>query len=46
MKKHTKKSYRPRVLVRCNTGTRIIKSRKDKLASRQQLKLSLSKEWK
>ena len=34
MKKH---SYMPRVLVRMNTGTRVMRSKKDKATSRQTL---------
>lgn len=41
----TKKVYRPRVIVRGNTGTRVMKSRKDKAISRQAMKLALRKEW-
>ena len=41
----TKKVYRPRVIVRGNTGTRVMKSRKDKATSRQAMKLALRKEW-
>lgn len=38
MKKRKKKvPYMPRVLVKMNTGTRIIKSKKDKANSRQKL---------
>lgn len=42
---NSKKVYRPRVIVRGNTGTRIMKSRKDKANSRQSMKLALKKEW-
>lgn len=45
MKKNVKKEYRPRVVVQGNTGTRVMKSRKDKNTSRQALKLALRKEW-
>lgn len=40
-----KKVYRPRVIVRGNTGTRVMKSRKDKANSRQALKQALKREW-
>lgn len=43
--KTVKKKYHPRVIVRGNTGTRVIKSKKDKQNSRKALKLALSKEW-
>lgn len=36
-----KSKYRPRVVVKGNTGTRTIKSKKDKLNSRQALKRQL-----
>ena len=42
MKKQTKE-YRPRVIVRGNTGTRVMRSKKDKTSSRQALKLELKK---
>lgn len=45
MKKNAPKQYRPRVMVIGNTGTRVLKSRKDKSTSRQALKLALKKEW-
>lgn len=35
------KEYRPRVIVKGNTGTRVMKSKKDKVRSRQYLKLEL-----
>ena len=35
MKTTTKKDYRPRVIVCGNIGTRVMKSKKDKLSSRQ-----------
>ena len=35
------KDYKPRVVVRGNTGTRAMKSKKDKANSRQALKLQL-----
>lgn len=41
MKATTKKVYRPRVIVRGNTGTRVMKSKKDKMNSRQSLKKQL-----
>ena len=37
MKKKSKKPYMPRILVKMNTGSRIIKSKKDKANSRQAL---------
>lgn len=45
MKTDANKVYRPRVIVRGNTGTRAMKSRKDKASSRQAMKLALRKEW-
>ena len=45
MRKTIKKEYRPRVIVRGNTGTRVMKSKKDKSTSRQALKRELSREW-
>lgn len=41
MKATTKKVYRPRVIVHGNTGTRVMKSKKDKMNSRQSLKKQL-----
>lgn len=41
MKTTTKKIYRSRVIVRGNTGTRVMKSKKDKMNSRQSLKKQL-----
>lgn len=35
------KEYKPRVIVRGNTGTRVMRSKKDKANSRQALKLQL-----
>ena len=35
--------YKPRVVVQGNTGTRVMKSKKDKANSRQNLKLQLKK---
>ena len=35
------KEYKPRVVVQGNTGTRVMKSKKDKANSRQSLKLQL-----
>ena len=35
------KEYKPRVVILGNTGTRVMKSKKDKANSRQQLKLQL-----
>lgn len=43
--KNKVKEYRPRVVVKGNTGTRIIKSKKDKQNSRQALKLALKSAW-
>lgn len=43
--KNKVKEYRPRVLVKGNTGTRVIKSKKDKQSSRQSLKLALKYAW-
>ena len=37
------KEYYPRIRVISNTGTRVIKSKKDKNISRQKLKLQLKK---
>lgn len=45
LKNNKTKEYRPRVIVRGNTGTRIIASRKDKQNSRQSLKRALAREW-
>lgn len=45
MKSNTKKEYRPRVVVQGNTGTRVMRSRKDKKNTRQALKLALRSEW-
>lgn len=39
------KEYRPRVIVKGNTGSRIMKSKKDKATSRQALKLALKNAW-
>lgn len=35
--KKTKIPYMPRVLVKMNTGTRVVKSKKDKASTRQAL---------
>jgi hypothetical protein len=43
--KRQEKQYRPRVIVRANIGTRTMRSRKDKLNSRQSLKLALKKAY-
>lgn len=43
--KNKVKEYRPRVIVKGNTGTRIMKSKKDKQNSRQALKLALKSAW-
>ena len=37
MKKTIKKPYMPRVIVKMNTGTRVMKSKKDKANTRQAL---------
>jgi hypothetical protein len=39
------KEYRPRVVVRGNTGTRVMRSKKDTSSSRQALKLELKRSW-
>jgi predicted acetyltransferase len=39
------KEYRPRVVVKGNTGTRVMKSKKDKAYSRQTLKLALKEAY-
>lgn len=39
-----KVTYKPRVLIPFNTGTRIIRSKRDKMRSRQYLN-RLAKEW-
>ena len=44
MKRKTKE-YRPRVVVKGNTGTRVMKSKKDKAHSRQALKLALKEAY-
>lgn len=44
MKKQEQVPYKHRVIVRGNTGTRVMKSKKDKVNSRQNLKLKLNKE--
>ena len=36
-----KKEYKPRVIVRGNIGTRVMRSKKDKQNTRQNLKLHL-----
>jgi predicted acetyltransferase len=41
MKARQKKEYKPRVLVKANIGTRVMKSKRDKAYSRQSLKLEL-----
>lgn len=43
--KNKVKEYRPRVVVKGNIGTRIMKSKKDKLNTRQALKLALKGTW-
>lgn len=40
MKSKTKE-YRPRVVIKGNTGTRVMRSKRDKQQSRQALKLAL-----
>jgi len=37
------KEYKPRVIIRGNTGTRVMSSKKDKANTRQKLKLELKK---
>ena len=44
MKNQEQVPYKHRVIVRGNTGTRVMKSKKDKVNSRQSLKLNLKKE--
>ena len=39
------KEYKPRVVVQGNTGTRVMKSKKDKQNSRQALKLQLKSSY-
>ena len=39
------KEYKPRVVVQGNTGTRVMKSKKDKQNSRQALKLQLNNSY-
>lgn len=39
--KKTKKEYKPRVVVHGNTGTRVMRSKKEKQNTRQNLKLQL-----
>lgn len=39
------KEYRPRVVVKGNIGTRVMKSKKDKAYSRQALKLALKEAY-
>lgn len=45
MKQPKQKEYKPRVVVRGNTGTRVMRSRKDKANSRQALKLALKQAY-
>ncbi len=45
MKRTTKKTYKPRVIVRGNTGSRVMKTKIDKANTRQSLKLALKKEY-
>ena len=44
-KKTIKKPYMPRVRVKMNTGTRIMKSKKDKANTRQQLNKKTKEEY-
>ena len=44
-KKTIKKPYMPRVQVKMNTGTRIMKSKKDKVNTRQQLNKKAKEEY-
>jgi hypothetical protein len=39
------KEYKPRVIVRGNTGTRVMRSKKDKQNTRQALKLQLKNSY-
>ena len=39
------KEYKPRVVVQGNTGTRVMRSKKDKQNSRQALKLQLKNSY-
>lgn len=39
------KEYRPRVVVKANIGTRVMRSKKDKQLTRQALKLALKSAW-
>ena len=41
VKNKVTKEYKPRVVVRGNTGTRVMRSKKDKQNTRQALKLQL-----
>ena len=43
--KQKKTSYHPRVVVRMNTGTRVMKSKKDKENSRKALNKKTNEEW-
>lgn len=43
MQKKRNTEYKPRVVVKGNTGTRVMKSKQDKQNTRQALKLSLKK---
>jgi hypothetical protein len=45
MKQIKQKAYKPRVVVRGNTGTRVMRSRKDKANTRQALKLALKRAY-
>lgn len=40
-KMKAKKEYKPRVIIRGNTGTRVMRSKKEKWNTRQNLKLQL-----
>lgn len=44
-KKTIKKPYMPRVQVKMNTGTRIMKSKKDKFNTRQHLNKKAKEEY-
>lgn len=45
MRKKTKAPYMPRILVKMNIGTRIMRSKKDKACSRQNLNLKTRELW-
>lgn len=45
MKKISKKPYMPRVVCKMNTGTRTMKSKKDKASTRQALNKKTKEMW-